>query len=527
MLSDGELKQEFEVKQNSGDEALLEAQLKWSAGDHTLGIAFINDYYEPDAAREEDRDRNLIVTEVHVQGPYELQRTVSRQLRKIVGNASSDDSLSDVSVRKCLPRLLGKAYRRPATREELKRARDLLDEAASKQKLSREQELKLAITFALTSPHFVFRWEPDGHAAHGIRELNGYEIATRLAYFLWSSMPDDSLFADAKHGRLGNPEQLRLAARRMLRDPKAVSLVTNFAEQWLQLRGLDTISRDRVRYPGFDDELIRSMRQETFLFLAHVIQEDRSVLEILDADYTFVDSRLARMYELPIVPRAGFQRVDLTGTGRAGILTHAAVLTKTSRPTRTSPVMRGKWILETILNDPPPPPAPGVAQLKDSELANADETLREKLERHRADPQCAACHARMDAMGFALEEFDPIGVRRDVDDRGNPIDNLAEFPDGRQVSGAADLRSLLRQEYADQFVRCLTEKLFVYAIGREVTDDDECMLRAIVREVRRRDDRFSAIIEGIVSCDAYRKRRISENEPHVQATPESAGPAAK
>ena len=339
-----------------------------------------------------------------------------------------------------------------------------------------------------------------------MRRLNDFDLASRLSYFLWSSMPDDRLLDAARAGRLQTDEQLKAVAQRMIEDRRSTALIVNFANQWLQLRRLDDLTKDAQLYPAFDQALVASMHRETQMFVASVFRSDRSVLDILDADYSYVDRRLAELYGMPAKDIGEFQRVKLDPRQRGGVLTQAAVLATTARPTRTSPVMRGKWILENILGDPPPPPTPGVAQLDEAQIDDSA-TLRQMLEAHRADKNCAVCHEKMDALGFALEEFDSIGARRQTDSDGAPLDTTAEFPDGSVVNNAAELRKMVRENYGDSFVRCLTEKLFVYAVGREVEPFDECTLRSIVKRAHDGGDRFALIAEGIVLSDAFRKRR--------------------
>ncbi|HEY6563643.1 MAG TPA: DUF1588 domain-containing protein, partial [Pirellulaceae bacterium] len=251
------------------------------------------------------------------------------------------------------------------------------------------------------------------------------------------------------------------------------------------------------------------------LFVASLIQEDRSLLDLLDADYTYVNRRLADLYGLSgSVPERGFHRVSLSNTPRGGVLTQASILTLTSRPTRTSPVMRGKWILEGLLNDPPPPPDPGVAQLDERHGPVAGETLRQQLEQHRSDPRCAGCHIRMDALGFALEDFDPLGRVRTVAD-GRPWDTSATLPDGTQLAGSIELKRVLRERYADQIVRGIVERLFVYALGRGLEDADECAIQALVSDVRSQGDRFSVAVEGIVASDSFRRKNLDGGLGHV------------
>jgi hypothetical protein len=411
-------------------------------------------------------------------------------------------------------KLLTRAYRRQVNEAEVTKLVELMRRVGD----NPNEQYKMGLKAALVSPNFLYRVESNGLATddHNIRRLNDYDVATRLSYFLWSSMPDQWLLGEAQAGRLRTDEQLRAVTRRMLADRRSTALIVNFVDQWLQLRMLDELTKDETLFPEFDERLRMSMRRETQMFMASILRSDRSVLDILDADYTYVDDRLAQLYNIPDFEGTQFQRIQLADQRRGGVLTQAAILAATARPTRTSPVMRGKWILENLLNDPPPPPAPGVDQL-DETKGDSQASLREMLELHRADTACAACHARMDALGFALEGFDAVGAARDEDTHGRPIDAAAEFPDGSVVTGAAQLRALLREKYAEDFVRCLTEKLFIYAIGRKVEDDDECTLRAIVQHARVNGDRFAAIAEGLVLSDAFRKRRAARHAaPHVE-----------
>ena len=325
-------------------------------------------------------------------------------------------------------------------------------------------------------------------------------------------MPDDELFALAAHGKLR--ENLDRQVRRMLDDAKSKALVENFAGQWLLLRNLDLASPDKAQFPEFDDDLRRAMRTESEMFFANIVHEDRSVLELLDADYTFVNARLARHYGIQGVTGDQFRRVSLPTGGpeaaraRGGVLTQAAILTVTSNPTRTSPVKRGKWMLENILGTPPPDPPPNVPMLRDDAASVGAGTLRQRMERHRKDPNCAVCHKEMDALGFALENFDAVGAWRTKDGKF-PIDVAAELPDGRSFNGPRGLKAVLCQN-KDQFARCLTEKLLTYALGRGVEAYDSPAVDAIVKAAKAGDFKFSTFVFGIVHSDPFQKRHSAK-----------------
>ena len=357
------------------------------------------------------------------------------------------------------------------------------------------------VTAVLASPHFLVRVEDDAGAAFvdGVRQLNDYELASRLSYFLWSSMPDETLFEAAREGELHTPEQIAAQAKRMLLDPKAQALVDNFAGQWLQLRDLELLSPDPVLFGDFDRELRRAMRRETELLFAHIMAENRSVLELLDADYTFVNERLARHYGIEQVTGPEFQQVALSGR-RRGVLMHGSILLLTSNPTRTSPVKRGKWVLDNLLAEPPPPPPPNVPELGDE--AEVLGTLRQRMEQHRADPNCAVCHTKMDALGFGLENFDAIGKWRDADGR-EMIDPSGELPGGRKFAGPVELVKILAEEKKNEFARCITTKMLTYALGRGVGVSDRCTVKTIVAQLANDDYRFHRLVESIVTSPQF------------------------
>lgn len=405
------------------------------------------------------------------------------------------------AAREVLARLASRAFRRPAAPDEVERLVKLFD-VAEKHEPDFDRAMTLPLRALLVSPYFLFRAE--GAAGEGVQPLTDWELATRLSYFLWSSMPDDELFEQARKGALKDPAVLEAQALRMLKDPRASALAENFAPQWLQVRRLEEIHFDPKLFPAYDARLREDMIREVVLFFDAIVREDRSILDLLDADFTFVNDRLARHYGLAGAPGAGFQRVKLSDGRRGGVITMAAVLAATSDPNRTSPVKRGKWVLEAILGMPPPPPVPGADNLK-SEPDNARLTLRQRMERHRRDPNCASCHSRMDPIGFGLENFDALGAWRERD--GNlPLDVSATLPDGRTFKGPVELKNLLK-ERKDDFAACLTEKLMTYGLGRGMEYFDQPVIDEIVRAAARRGYRFSTFVTEIVKSYPFRNRQ--------------------
>jgi hypothetical protein len=394
-----------------------------------------------------------------------------------------------------------RAYRRPVTQDEVSRLRRFVDLALQNGDTF-ERGLQVAVQATLVSPHFLFRVErsPRGHLA--VFPITDHELAARLSYFLWSSMPDDELFRLAAEGSLR--KHLEAQARRLLRDPKARALTENFAGQWLQTRNLRTMTPDPGTYPAFDEALRAAMAQETALFFEAIVKEDRSVLDFLDADFTFVNERLARHYGLPGVKGPEFRRVSLAATERRGVLTQASILTVTSNPTRTSPVKRGKWILDNILNTPPPPPPPDVPELEEQK-GELKGSLRQRMELHRANALCASCHQRMDPLGFGFENFDGIGQWRTREGKF-AIDPSGVLPGGQSFKGPRALVAILKTKAAE-FRRCLAEKMLTYALGRGLESYDRCTVDDISAEVGRNDNRFSSLVLAVVKSDAFQKRK--------------------
>ncbi|MCS7167933.1 MAG: DUF1592 domain-containing protein [Gemmatales bacterium] len=418
-------------------------------------------------------------------------------------------------TRRILSEFARRAYRRPVSPQEVDKLLALVDKARQDGD-GPEEAIQVAFKAVLVSPHFLFRVErdpapdekrprpsPADKYVPGAYYISEYELATRLSYFLWSSMPDDELFQLAEKGELRN--NLEPQVRRMLQSPKSRALVENFAGQWLQLRNLPSIMIDPKLFPRYDAFMRESMQRETEMYFEYILREDRSILEFLDSDYTFLNERLARHYGIDGVQGLEMRLVKLPDRRRGGILTHASILTVTSNPTRTSPVKRGKFILENILGTPPPPPPPDVPELDESPKAALTGSLRQRLEKHRENPSCAVCHVKMDTLGLGLENFDAIGAWR-TKDGAFDIDPSGTLPDGTRFNNPAELRQALLQQ-ADQFRRCLAEKLLTYALGRGLEPSDNVFVREIVAHTRQNQDRFSALILAIVRSDPFQMRR--------------------
>jgi mono/diheme cytochrome c family protein len=410
-------------------------------------------------------------------------------------------------ARKILQSFTSRAFRRPAGEEEVNRLMRLVD-LAQKEGDGFEVGIQLAVQAVLVSPHFLFRIEQDRRplpARTAIQPIGEYALASRLSYFLWSSLPDEELFALAKDEKLRQAGNLEAQVRRMLRDPKAKALVENFGGQWLQTRNLKAATPDPELFPNFDEALRDAMRQETELFFEAIMKEDRSILDFLDADYTFVNERLARHYGIPGIQGPQFHRVSLSDGQRGGVLTQASVLLVTSNPTRTSPVKRGKWILENLLGTPPPPPPPDAGELEESKDAVLSGSLRQRMEMHRKNPNCATCHQRMDPLGFSLENFDAIGAWRGRDGKFD-IDASGILPNGQSFNGPKELKVVLKTKEED-FRRCLTEKMLTYALGRGLEHYDKCAVDSIVKALAKDQDKFATLVLEIVKSDPFQMRR--------------------
>ena len=409
-------------------------------------------------------------------------------------------------AREILSTLARRGYRRPVTDRDLDILLGFYNDGAAGGNF--ERGIELALRRLLVSPEFLFRVvrDPEGAGPDENYRLSDLELASRLSFFLWSSIPDDELLEVAIDGRLGDPGVLEAQVRRMLDDRRSRALVENFAGQWLYLRNVPALVPDENRYPEFGEALRRAMRRETELFFESIVREDRNVLELLTADYTFVNERLARHYGIPGVSGSHFRRVTLPDATRRGLLGHGSILAATAYPTRTSPVLRGKWVLENLLGTPPPLPPPDVPSLAETTDEGHALSMREAMEQHRASPVCASCHRLMDPPGFALEEFDAVGRRRTRNEANLPIDASGMLPDGTEFEGAAGLRDALLLR-PGLLVTTLTEKLMTYALGRGVEHYDAPAIRAVTRDAARDGTTFSSIILGIVRSPPFQMRR--------------------
>jgi len=449
-------------------------------------------------------------TALEVVGPYNaapFEQTAS--YRQIFFKGPPRAGQQSAYARDILERLAFHAYRRPATKAEVDRL-VLLTNVVRQHGGDFYKQIQVALEGILMSPNFLFRIErdPTGEGPHLLSE---YELASRLSYFLWSSMPDDELLTLAAGHRLHEADTLHAQVRRMLADPKADALAVNFSGEWLQTQNLAFETPDAKTFPHFDAELRDAMQTETRMFFTAVMRDDRSILEFLNGKYTFLNERLARFYGIPEVSGPQFRRVSLEGTPRIGILTQASVLTATSYPTRTSPTVRGKWILANILNTPPPEPPANVPSLASSGAEGKATSIRERLNLHRANPVCASCHSGMDPLGFALENYNGIGEYRQTVD-GLPVDAFGEMPDGTTFTGSAQLEEALMKQ-SGKFVNCLSEKLLTYSIGRGLNSSDQPAVRHIEHAINGNGYRFSALVDAIVDSAPFQMRRPKTAAP--------------
>lgn len=496
-----------------------EIRVPLSEGTNRFRVAFLNDREEVEVKQETRPsgrvaditnrfDRDLCVNSIRVTGPFTdvLPPTPFQQWLLGVGPALGSLTNAPENAESVLERFASRAFRRPATREEVQRLVEFYRVARLEQPYL--PALRHALTAVLVSPHFLFRGEfqPEPDNPRAIHLINEYALAARLSYFLWSSMPDETLTGLAARGQLraGLPGEIR----RLLRDPKSRALTDNFAGQWLQLRLLDLASPDKVKFPDFDEYLRHSMLTETEMLFDQIVRHDRPVTDFLTADYTFVNERLARHYGLTDVKGNEFRQVSLAGSPRGGVLTHASFLTFSSNPTRTSPVKRGKWVLDNLLGMPPPPPPPNVPELGERNLKG---TLRQRLEEHRDNAMCASCHARMDPIGFALEHFDAVGRYREKDGE-NAIDSADKLHTGETFQDHRDLRQILANAHAADFARTLSEKLLTYALGRGLEWYDRPTLQQLQTRLAKSEYRFSELVIAIAESTPFQRRR-GEGDP--------------
>ena len=487
----------------------LKTKVPVKAGPHSVAVTFIRrNFAESDEPLQpHERNHDLqdmnglpLIDHVTVTGPFDPKGpgdTPSRRRLFACRPATVADEAG--CAQKILSTVARRAYRRPVTEADMTQVMEMY--SAGRKKGTFDNGIEQGLRLVLASPKFLFRTESS--PANGVAKVSDLELASRLSFFLWSSVPDDELVTLAAAGKLNQPAALDQQIRRMLRDPKSRALVNNFASQWLMLRNLRSHQPTPGDFPNWDNELRQSFRTETELFFQSIMKEDRSVLDLINADYTFVNERLARHYGIPNVYGSQFRRVKLSDENRRGLLGQGSILTVTSQPDRTSVVLRGKWILENILGTPPPPPPPNVNTNLPTDLAEP-KSLRALMEQHRASPTCASCHRVLDPLGFALENFDGIGEWR-VREKGGTIDSTGQLADGSRVDGPVSLRKALLKK-PDMFARVVTEKLMTYALGRGVDYFDMPTIRGIVRDAARQDYRFSSIVAGIARSPAFQMK---------------------
>jgi hypothetical protein len=496
-------------------DANLKARIRTTAGRHNVGVTFLA---KADSLQETMRQPLNVhfnfyrhprlgpaVYQVSIIGPLAAAGpgdTPSRKRIFICRPAAPDDE--EDCAKRILANLMRRAYRRSVDDRDLKKPLDLYH--AGRAEGDFDAGIELALSSVLVNPQFLFHIERDppnvsSSIAYSVPDL---ELASRLSFFLWSSIPDDELLELAESGKLSQPDALEQQVRRMLADKRARSLVTNFAQQWLYLRNLESVNPDMRLFPDFDDNLRQAMRQETELFVESVIRDDRSVLDFITADYTYLNERLAKHYRIRHIYGSHFRRVALDeGSHRGGLLRQGSVLAVTSYATRTSPVLRGQWVLKNLVGAPPPPPPANVPPLKDNTVASTL-SVRERLEQHRANEACASCHQTIDPVGLALENFDAVGRWRESEE-GRSVDASGGFVDGSEFVGVEGLEGALVNR-PELFVRTLTEKLMTYALGRGVEYYDAPAVRAIVADGRSHDYRFSQLVIGIVQSTPFRMR---------------------
>lgn len=493
----------------------LQVQIPVKAGSHMIVATFLKDTVKPEGILEkytsptlEDRAFFEGVGTLSVAGPYNVTGPGETPSRALIFSCQPSAKLSESAcATRILTSLARRAYRRPVNDDDLPPLMALYEKGATNGGF--EAGIRMALQKILVSPEFLFRMEfdPERPGKDGNYRITDLELASRLSFFLWSSIPDEELLALAEKDKLHTPKILNAQVERMLADPRSRELVRNFTGQWLYLRNIERVVPDPIAFPNFDENLRTALQTETEMLVESMLQEDRSVVELLDSDYTFINERLARHYGIEGIFGSGFQRISVTDDRRRGLLGQGSVLTVTSYPNRTAPTIRGKWILEQILGSPPPPPPPDVPSLKEDNKVRAM-TMRERMEAHRANPACAVCHKVMDPLGFALENFDGLGRWRDTSGANVPIDSSGVLPDGTPFNGPTGLREVLLKQ-KEMFVETFIARMMTYAIGRGVEYYDLPVVRKIRREAAEDDYRWSAVIRGIVSSIPFQMRRAN------------------
>lgn len=519
---------EWEEYTHSAD-ANLEVRIPVKAGTHQVSASFVAENWAPEGithrlnspqglATNELAMGNAGVDSVSIGGPYDatgLGESASRKKIFVCEPASASEE--DACASRILTRLASRAYRRPATTADTRTLIEFFKTGRATGGF--DAGIELALERILVDPDFLFRIEnaPAGVKPGQMYRLNDLDLASRLSFFLWSSIPDDELLKLAESGKLSEPQTLDREVRRMVADPRAGALVKNFVSQWLDLGRIRTATPDPEIFPAFDDTLRQAFEKETELFFESQIRQDRAVPEMLDSNYTFLNEALANHYGIPSIYGSHFRRVSFEQSPRGGMLGQGSLLMLTSYANRTSPVLRGKWLLDNILGMPPPPPPPGVPPLKASGSDGTATSVRARMEEHRKNSACAGCHSRMDPLGFSLENFDAVGRWRQYDENGIAINASATLPDGTAFDGIQGLRTLMNAR-RDQFVRTFIEKLLTYALGREVEYYDLPAVRRIARESSPDGYRWSSIILGIARSTPFYMSTVKAEEPRIGAS---------
>ena len=494
-------------------DAHMKVRLSVKAGVHAIDATFLKDTVVDEGIIDrvrEDQVRTYFegVGTITVAGPYKVEGPGVTPARDKIFVCRPARGEEQACAEKILSNLAHRAYRRPIDVDDMSQLLALYQRGA--QSVGFESGIRLALQKILASPDFIFRaeYDPQGAAPASVHRVSDVELASRLSFFLWSSIPDEELLAVAESGRLSDASVLQSQVRRMLADERSQALVKNFSGQWLFLRNVERISPDTGSFPTFDENLRQALAKETELVVESTLREDRSIVDLLRTDYTFLNQRLAEHYGVKGIYGNEFRRVALTDPARHGLLGQASILTVTSYPNRTAPTIRGKWVLEQLLGIPPPPPPPNVPSLKD-DATTKNLTMRQRMELHRSNPTCAACHKMMDPLGFALENFDGLGSWRESTGVGEPIDSSGVLPDGTAFNGPAGLREVLVTK-RDLFVENFSERLLTYALGRGVEEYDHPALRKIARAAASDNHRWSSIILGIVNSAPFQMRRVSD-----------------
>ena len=513
-----------------GGNAPNQFRLVLTAGPHLVGVTFLlrTEALDEATVRPRTRGRGTLpaLSSVTISGPFNPSGPGDTPSRQRIFACHPQSGAEEIPcARQILGTLARRAYRRPVTDADLNYLLPFYQ--AGRAEAGFERGIQKALERLLVSPQFLYRIErdPEGIAPGTAYRISDLELASRLSFFLWSSIPDDELLSAAAAGKLREPAVLEKQVSRMLADPRSESMVTNFAAQWLFLRDLKVKDPDLYLFRDFDETLRSAFMRETELFLGSVLRENRSVLELLTANYTFVNERLAEHYGIPNIQGSYFRRVTFPeGSPRGGLLGQGGILTLTSTSTRTSPVLRGKYVLQNLLASPPPPPPPNVPALKtEGHTAGETLTMRQAMEQHRANPACAGCHARMDPIGFAMENFDAVGQWRDLDD-GKPIDVSGVLPDGTKFAGMGELKKIILKD-PERFVSAVTQKLLMYAIGRNVQYYDEPAVRAIVRDAAAHNYTFASLVLGVVKSVPFQMRESNSSKSGQSSVAAAAKPA--